>query len=566
MNLLRIPLDWKLFLILSLICPSYALIKKIKSKEFTKPFKLKLTKSNLNILIVFIIFLTCLYMYAGGALRYPYLEDDDPWWHAEGVKYVALEKTVFQPPHYNIQYIDPYPPGYDLLMGVLHQTSTSISWTLKFFNALIISLSILFFYFFAKIFTNSRNKALFATFILAALPSYFTHFIWAHSLTIMLLFPSLYCLEMIKSDKRWIYPAIIVISSIFLTHSSQAIKIGMMLGIYWAIKAAIEKNLLKNILIAGTGGFLLSFVWWFNKWKPIFSQVSTDSSLTTASTSFFTKLQSAFSPTAGTATRAYAFSDFFIAKPFGGINIHVGWGIFITLLLVLGLICCAIRYKSLLKKENTWVAVTLIWFIFTFLGTNSMTFNLPVGLIAFRFWLLMAIPVALLSSIGLWSLLSFTKTFKIPKIIVIIVIVLGILFTSGYQKYHHNTLPTWPPGVHWSSNEEIQGYIWLKTLPTDTKILGFCSDISSRHIIGFDKLDEPWLLSTINFKEKAINKTPSEITSFLKRINYDYMIIDSSCVKNFGINATNNKIQEIIESNQFKIAHQTQGMLLFKLV
>lgn len=195
LNFLHILIDWKIFLALSLILPLFVLFKKIKLKELKTPkLKLKLTKSNLSILIALGIFFFCLHMYVDGAFQYPYMEDDDPWAHAMTAKYVSVSKTVNDPPNFDFHYIDPYSPGYTMLMAILHQTNDSISWTLKFFNSLIISLGILFFYFFAKSFTKNRNKALFATFILAVIPSYFTHFIWAHTFVIMLFFPTMYCL------------------------------------------------------------------------------------------------------------------------------------------------------------------------------------------------------------------------------------------------------------------------------------------------------------------------------------------------------------------------------------
>jgi len=151
LNLFGIPLDWKLFLMLSVVFPLCILVKKAKSKELKMPeFKFKLTKSNLNILMVLVIFFISLQMYAGGSFSYPYLEDDDPWNHAAGVKYIAVEKTAYDSANFPLHYLDPYPPGYEMLLGVLHQTSSSLSWTLKFFNGLILSFGILFFYFFCQ--------------------------------------------------------------------------------------------------------------------------------------------------------------------------------------------------------------------------------------------------------------------------------------------------------------------------------------------------------------------------------------------------------------------------------
>ena len=95
LNLLHIPIDWKIVLALSLIAPLYGLFRAVKSKNFN--IDVKLTKSNIAIAIVIVIFLATLFMYTKGAFSYPWLEDDDPWAHATGVKYVAVEKTAFVP-------------------------------------------------------------------------------------------------------------------------------------------------------------------------------------------------------------------------------------------------------------------------------------------------------------------------------------------------------------------------------------------------------------------------------------------------------------------------------------
>ncbi|TKJ17343.1 hypothetical protein CEE44_02300 [Candidatus Woesearchaeota archaeon B3_Woes] len=512
-------------------------------------------------------------MYVGGAFQYPYLENDDPWDHALSVKYISLEKTVYEPQNFDFQYIDPYPPGYDLLMGILHQTAPSLNWTLKFFNGLIISLGILFFYFFAKIFTGDKNKALFSTFILAALPSYFTHFIWALSLSIMLFFPAIYCLEMIKRDKKWIYPSMVVISSILLIHPSQSIKIGIMFGVYWLVKAIIEKNLLKEILIAEIGGLLLSFIWWIGKWKSMFlSQIRISDIDITTSTTFFSKIQSAFSPTMGTATRSYTFNDFFITKPFGGINIHLGWGVFITFLLLIGIVYSLLKYKNLLKKDRIWITITLLWFVFTFLGTNSMTFNLPIGLFAFRFWLLLAVPVALLSSLGLWSLFKLTKKFKIPYLLVLFIILIGVISTAGYQKYNQNHNAVWPPGVFWTSNEELQGYIWLTTLPIDTKV--FTYSTTDKPIIGFDKYSCEWCSNVIDFRKNILDKNLTQVYNFLKTNKYQYIVISGLSYKHLGRQYGENKtktsfdnlFKNLQNSTRFESSYQTQSVIILKVI
>lgn len=574
LNLLHIPLDWKIFLLLSITYPLFILIKKIKNNDLKLKLNLKLTKSNLNILFVLLIFLFCLFMYVGGSFKYPYFEDDDPWSHSMSVKYIATEKTAYEPDNFNLKYLDPYPPGYGILMGVLHQTSPFMMWTLKFFNGLILSLGIVFFYFFTKLFTGSRNKALFSTFVIAALPSFFTHFIWAHTLVVILIFPAMYCLEMVKKDKKWKYVSAILISSILLTQPSQAIKIGLMIFIYFVVKCVWERKFLIDLFLAQVYGVILSFMWWGVKAQGMLAgrmEVAVKHAdkigAAEASGGILSKIsfmiQNYFRPDLGTATKAYSFNDFFIVKPFGGINIHVGWGIFITLLLTIGIIYALIKFKESLKKENVWIGISLAWFIFTFLGVNAMTFNLPVGFITFRFWLLLAIPVALLSSEGLWALFKIGKKVSIPSALILIVVLVGIFTTAGYQKYNHNTLPNWPPGIGWTSTDELQGYLWLKTLPADTKVFTY---YYTGKISGLNKYSCDWCSEVIEFRKTATNKTASELNTWLKRHKYEYMILSGSTAKKLGVNKTNEKLQELASSNLFVPAHQTKDFFAFKVI
>ena len=85
-------------------------------------------------------------------------------------------------------------------------------------------------------------------------------------------------------------------------------------------------------------------------------------------------IQKFFSPTSGTATRAYSFNDFFIAKSQNMINNPTGIGVFICVLVFIALIFVLIKYKNILKKENTWILITLAWLLFTFLGYLLLQF------------------------------------------------------------------------------------------------------------------------------------------------------------------------------------------------
>ncbi len=578
LNFLHIPLHWIVFLLLSIAIPIHSLLKKkdkLTKITFSKPNLLQIKKSNLYITIVFILFFILLYVMVKGAFAYPWLEDGDSWSHAVSAKYIAIKHTAYgqTKDFYISHYLAPYPPGYPIVMGLLHQTSASIYWTLKFFNALIISLGIIFFYFFVKEFTQNKSKALFSAFALTCIPCFLSHFIWSHSLIVILFFPAFYCLEMIKHDKKWAYAAAVVMGSIFVTQPTQSIKFVIILGLYFIIKSLLEKRFQKHVFFAGLGALLLSFMWWYNNLRLLGSGVSKAvvRGDVVAESGFFHKIiwiiQKTFKSSGGTATRAYSFNDFFVSKPQNMINNPVGVGVVLCLLLFIALIYVIIRYKSLIKKENHWIIITLAWLVFTFLGINSMTFNLPVGLFAFRFWMLFAIPVAILASLGLKSLIKISKKIKINSSIVVIIIIIGILMTSGYQRYKVNTA-IWP-FQDFTSMDEMQSYLWLKNLPINTKVLPLCfRDFS---VIGLDKMSYRWEPAIREFKDDSINKTPGQMHTFLKKWGYEYIVIDSHCIEKFGQNETDNKLREIAASPYFQLAYPTtetqpRGAFIFRVV
>lgn len=552
LSILHIPIDWKIILVLSIIIPLFHLIKNLN--KFRIPI-IKITKSNIIIFIVLILLVFTLFMYTKGAFFYPYLEDEDPWEHALSVKYVSVEKNLRDPlPDIRVlQYIDPYPPGYAVLFGILHQTSPSLNWTLKFFNALIISLGIMFFYFFAREFIGNKNKALFATFVLASIPCYLSHFIWAHSYVVTLFFPAMYCLERIKHDKKWSYISAVVISSLIMIQPTQPMKLGALMGIYFLIKCIKKKKILKHLLIALVLGALLSLLWWGPHLIGFFHHADKAASS-----------KGLFAPNSGTATRPYTFNDFFVAKKQNMINNPLGVGIVLSLLLIFTIFFLIINYKKL----QTWEIITLFWLAFTFIGINSMTFNLPIGLYAFRFWMLFAIPVSLISAEGASILSNMLKKIGIGNIITIVVLIVGIIFTSGIQKYAVNTA-IWPPGSLWSSMDELQGYLSLQNLPTDEKVFPVCKT-GPRKSLGFDKLVYFWRGEGAEKKpyDERIDLEMDELSSWLKSHGYKYLIMDGTCAKEkyMGINKTNEKINELISSPLFQPVHQTNGFILFQVI
>ena len=126
LNLLRIPLDWRIFFALSSVIFLIKLISAGTRGHFKIHFQIKERPYVLGILLILLAF--NFFIYCKGPFLSPWLEDDDSWAHAAGIKYVAIEKN-FNPSSGEFHYINPYPPGYDLIFGILHQTHPSLYWT-----------------------------------------------------------------------------------------------------------------------------------------------------------------------------------------------------------------------------------------------------------------------------------------------------------------------------------------------------------------------------------------------------------------------------------------------------
>jgi len=583
MNLLNIPIDWKIFLLLAIAYPVYYVLRNYKTFN-PKP---SIRKSDINVLVVLLIFAGSLYMYASGSFAYPYLEDEDPWGHAAGVKYIAVERTLDGSQYRNFQYMNPYPPSYNFLLALMHQTESSMQWTLKFFNSLIIALSLIYFYFFTKEFLNDKNKALFALIVIAAVPAYLSHFIWAPALAMMTFFPALYSMERMKYDKKWKWVAGITIGALLLAHPTHAATLFVMVLIYVAVKLVAERDF-KTYFLATLAGIAASMSWWGAHGGAFVraNRGSGSAEIARAAaegagflTRLIGKLPTALSPTSGTATRPYNFQDFFVAKGQNLINNPVGFGKIVTVLCIIGLIFAVLRIirlakeKGIVNKANSYLIITLLWLVYTFLIVNSQTFDLPVGFFGFRVWMILAVPVAIIAAEGLWGILSMLDMLKldksavvIGKIAIAVIIVLGISFSLQYgsaqQKYQVNTA-AWPPGGFWTSNDEIAAYVWLTTLPANTKVFSFLTD---DQVIGMDKFVCGWCEAEATYRNTGFSDSAQDTAGWLQANDYEYIIFGGMEARQLGQNETFNKINDLASSGLFTVAHQTNGAIILKVI
>ncbi|MEM3126900.1 MAG: hypothetical protein QW331_02440 [Candidatus Woesearchaeota archaeon] len=512
-------------------------------------------------------------MYLIGAFAYPYLEDDDPWAHALSVKYVSIKKTVYEPvvgKHYLI-YLDARPPAFDGILGILHQTSPSINWTLKFFNSLFISLGILFFFYFSKRFFSSSKKALLATFFLTMFPTYLTHFIWSQGLALTLIIVGLYVLfEESKTTKYLIFSGIIT-SAVFVTQETKAIKFVILIFLLFLAKSISFKKVEWKTMFVLMVALVISFALWWGpmliKYGPskIFSEGIRQGEVRDQPPPVHPSIEGIKRyGILGSATRQhgqYTFNDIFFAKGQNTINVPIGVGVVLSILLVLALVYFVLSYKKLINDPNKLALI--FWSVFVFFGVHGGTrWWAPFALYTFRFWLFFALVGSLLAVYGTYLLLSLGKKANVPPIMIIILIFFGVWFTSGQQKFELNTAQ-WGPGGGWMSFEELDGYLWLRSLPINTKIFA-TNEEGTYRLIGLDMYSCGWCQNEIEFREKINSKDVSEISNWLKRNEYEYIIFDQRTFSEKG-NQTTVKIQEIASSDLFTLANQNPATIIFKV-
>jgi hypothetical protein len=309
LNLLHIPLDYRVFLGAGLFILIGAIVK-------NKPFRsietgkiapaLAQCWKNKKIwysLFMLVLFMVTVKMYVGGTFKYDYFEDTDPWGYTAVADYIGEAKT-FSAPYYSIQYNEPYTQGYQIVMGVLSQTNDSIYWTMKFFSALIISFGVLFMYYFARSFSKNDEIAVLAGFFLFAVPAWVSHFVYSLHYNMTILVVLLYVLAQLMHEsgettawsgleisattknagpskfltrsEGWMLVGIIVYASMFINHLTSVIHGSIFCFVLIITRILAEKKVDWKTIMVFLGGFLLSLLffvpaladhWWLTTAK-----------------------------------------------------------------------------------------------------------------------------------------------------------------------------------------------------------------------------------------------------------------------------------------------------------
>ena len=513
-----------------MICPSHYLITHFipsgKNTISSFSFPSLLSRNYLYYGIVLAAAILLFITYYQGAFAYPYLEDDDPWEHAVAVKYVADEKTYYQPSGEAIShYLEPYPPTYDAILALVYQINGSVFLTLKVFNVILIALGILFFFVFVfELFDLQASTA--ATVILVVLPSSMSHFIWSHTLGLVLFFPAFFVVYKAFSDKQWRIPAVVLIAAEMIAHPFVSVLFGVFFIIFLLV-FLLQKDYasFRSGFIIGFFGVLLSFLYWGQQLLRHGLE-----NILHGHTGGFGGVASSGLETAADLyiNPAYTLSDLLIAPLMTKIDQPTGFGVLAFVLALLGFF-----YLCAYHKKKNYLVVAL-WFAVTFIGL--MGGHLPFSILTHRFWAYASIPFAICAALFIVFILKHFWTKKIPFVLISLLLFFGIfgipffdsfnMYTSWYPKYVVET-SQWPPGVAWSSVQELEGYMWMHDNLVEKKVLSLCKE--ERFLIVFD-IDTAFPNSAMNeFRKNLATKTVDEILE--KSAGYDALSLEYSCVK-----------------------------------
>jgi hypothetical protein len=516
-----VPLAWHTILLLAIARPAY---DAVTGSAYIKPdLKVRLGRlkaykpdgyAALALLVSALAFTLALY----GSYAYPYLEDGDSWEHAVGVKYVSLFKTYTKPQGLHVaHYLKPYPPSYDVLLGLTHQLNSSISWTLKFFNSLIVSLTYVFAFYFVKMMTGDGKTAFYSTLVLAILPPFGSHSIWAHTMSAALLFPVFYAVDRVRQGRGWLILSAVFLAGSLLVQPLMSFVMGVFYVFYVASRVFVDKREGRDLAVVCVLGLALSMVYW------LAVAVDPDSKGDLGDvTQDIRGGNLRIGVKEGEATPT-ALQVFFPATH-GDIYMQQGFGVFVVLLAALSVDFAARGGVGYLKK-NPWFITCSLWLGFSLIFLFSAGFSFALW--PTRFWGVGAIPLCVLAGVMLANIGELKWIPKKATPHVTYLIILGLFATSGIQKVQTQIKP-WPTDLQLKVGRDFAAYVELFKVPPNMPVYPFC--MQDKYVMGVDKMSYPWDKAIVASREKPVDVNPEALYELLKGRRYRLAVFDYHCV------------------------------------
>ena len=534
LDLLFIPINAYIILAISFIFPAISYYKKpLSKKKISHLFNIT-NKKKTFYLILTTLFLITAFMYIGGSFSYPYMEDGDPWGYTAVSKVISEEQTIKAEYRYN-HYSEPYTQGYQIVMGVLHQTNDSMYVNMKFFHNLILSLSIIFFYFLTKkiLPKASEELALAGAIVLFAIPSWVTKFIFSLNYNMVIFLIFLYALFQIDK-KGWKIITGILLGSILINHAFTAMVTIIILALIYFFKTIHTKTFNLDIIEAGYIGLItaalfyiptsLRHTYYFDElvneshgglekvlyplvnntilWLPLLTILiigalvlwkkqawihQANKLLNTQNLQYYalatfyfiililTLIPRKLLEIEGTASRAYTFNDFWAANP-SMINNTVGFGPIIFILLSIAILVSLINFKKLFHKNNLNLFISInIFFALLWLVFGA---NHSILFMTFRIWTFLAIFASILAAYGLYLIYDLLTKQGVNKTItygLLLLLISIMIWTTFLPKYEHNA-GIFPDHRIWVP-DSYPTYNYIRSeLPKDSAVVRICGN------------------------------------------------------------------------------------------
>jgi hypothetical protein len=464
LQLLRIPLYWPVYAVLAAVGPIATVVRRRPGPDRID-WDWDREEALLGVLL-FALMAIFFLIYWTGANAYPYLEDEDPWMHAQGALYVAKEHTykvhfASRPVGNFAFYLEPYPPTFDVIMGVMRQVHDSVYWTLKFFNVLLVTLAIGFHGLFCGAYLGSTRKGFFAALILAALPSFMSHFIYSQQLALCVFPVAMYATLRAMRDTSWTLPAIVTIASLMVTQPVVSfvavyVLILLVLCVFLheaAAAARLEASALPETLraiVVVAAGVALSLLYWGAQWAKWGVRGFVESKGVEVTTRWRSEVILA----------QYQLGKVIFPGSPDQVDQPTGWGPVVAIALTGAFLYYAmdLAFYGRASLKRTWSDLHLVlWFLPLFYIVFAPSFDLPSWGTS-RAWAYLAVPVSLLATQGVFGLSQILAS-RHPALALAVVIAfgVGVLATSAPAKIELET-NAWPPGAQWAPVRTAAGW------------------------------------------------------------------------------------------------------------
>lgn len=548
LRLLHLPLDWRVAGLVGLAGIGLSLADRRRAPALAEP-----RAAGLVVAAALAAALAAV-MYAG-ATRYPYLEDDDSWQHAVAARWVALQGTTVQPEPPVTLFLEPYPPHYAALMGVLHQVNPDLKDVLKFFNALIAGLSVLGAFLAFEALSGSAGKALAAAALLAVSPSYMSHFIWAQTLAIPVFFAALWALARLPAGARWwtggpSWLAFLLAWSATIIQPSTAAVSGLLLAVGAAVRAAagrvsgegVPRAEMTAVAAAGAASLATWLTLMPRQLAHYASQPGTFTGGASADTS---------------GNLVYGLRDILLDH---GVKIDQGTGLgWATAALgIIGLATAIARWRHDPRAARL---VMVAWLAIGLVGIEGNA--LPWKLFPHRFWVFLAIPVASLAAEGAAALASLASagwaragTFLVAA---------GVAFGTNLGPRLTHELSMWRPGLGWPSEDQLGA--WLQTadhLGRWAHVLAPC--FRDDYLIGLNLHAEPWAPAVRDLRRRLSSASGLELAEIMEARRFEYLALDGSCLQRIGTDDTRRLAREVAATGRFRIDATAPDFVVFQLL